>query len=197
LTLFYFPQMMDIHYFYTDQIQTQRLSTRFLQPQDYKIWMPFLMDKECTQFIPYYGIDDPAERAKHIIEKQLERYQENRYGLQLLIDKSSNEPVGMCGLLLQDVEGEAELEVGYHLLKEHWGKGYAAEAARAFKDFGFENNQADSIVSMIDVGNTKSQQVALCNGMKPEPAFYWMGSEINIYRMTKENWLKTKSPSLS
>lgn len=184
-------------YIYTDGIHTERLITRFLQPNDYKIWIPFLSDPECIQFLPYYGIDDPAERAKHVIEKQLGRYNENRYGLQLLLDRKNNEPVGMCGLLLQDVEGKPELEVGYHLLREHWGKGYASEAAQAFKNFGFENNQADSIVSMIDVGNTKSQQVALHNGMKPEPTFHWMGFEINIYRITQVDWLKTKSPSLS
>jgi len=188
---------MDISYFYTDRIQTERLITRFLQPEDYKIWIPFLADKECTQFIPYYGVDDSEERAKHLIDKQLGRYRENKYGLQLLIDKSNNEPVGMCGLLLQDVEGKPELEVGYHLLKEHWGKGYATEAAQAFKDFGFDHQQADSIVSMIDVGNTKSQQVALRNGMFPEPVFRWQGFEINIYRIIKEDWLKTKSPLLS
>ena len=184
-------------YLYTDGVQTERLITRFLQPNDYEIWIPFLADKECTQFIPYYGIDDPVERAKHVIEKQLDRYAEKRYGLQLLLERNSMEPIGMCGLLLQDVDGLPELEVGYHLLKPHWGKGYAIEAAKAFKNFGFENNQADSIISMIDVGNTKSQQVATKNGMTQEPEREWSGFLINIYRITKAVWLKTKSPLLS
>jgi len=183
-------------YIYTGGIQTERLITRFLQPEDYKIWIPFLADPECTRFIPYYGIDDPAESAKHVIEKQLGRYAEKRYGLQLLLERNTMEPIGMCGLLLQDVDGIHELEVGYHLLKPHWSKGYAMEAAKAFKNYGFENDQADSIISMIDIGNTKSQQVALKNSMTQEPEREWSGFQINIYRITKAEWLKTKSPSL-
>lgn len=179
------------HYLYQDGLQTERLITRFLQEADLEIFIPFMADKECTRFIPYYGIDNPTERATHIIEKQLLRYQENRYGLQLLLDKKTQAPIGMCGLLLQDVDGRPELEIGYHLLKENWGKGYAIEAAKAFKQYGFAHTQTDSIVSMIDVDNLRSQRVARQNGMLPEPQRRWLEYDIFIFRITRAEWQVT------
>jgi [ribosomal protein S5]-alanine N-acetyltransferase len=143
-------------YIYEDGLETARLITRKLIPEDYKVWSAFFDAPEAIEFFPFLEPTSNEERAKWWIEKQLTRYREQRYGLQALIDKKTGEMVGQCGLLAQDIDGNIELEVGYQVFKKHWGKGYATEAAIRFKEYGFENEQADSIVSIIDVNKILS-----------------------------------------
>lgn len=179
-------------YIYTDGLETGRLYTRFLQHDDYLAWAEFFRDGEASRFLPFYGTHVPEERALHWVEKQMARHRDQTYGLQMLLDKETHEPVGQCGLLLQHVNDVPELEVGYHILKKHWGKGYAPEAAQMFRDYGFENTSVDSIVSIIDINNVKSQRVAAKNGMRPGPQTRWLNFDINLYRITRTEWLNRK-----
>jgi RimJ/RimL family protein N-acetyltransferase len=169
-------------YKYEDGIITPRLYTRFLVPDDIKIWKPFFDDQECIQYFPWVGNDTSEERSKQWIERQLARYKEKRYGLQALIHKDTKEFIGQCGLLVQNIDGKNELEVGYHVFKKYWGQGYAPEAARAFFDYGFKNKQAKSIISIIDIRNIKSQRVADKNGLKREKQIKWMDMDVFVYR---------------
>ncbi len=170
-------------YRYEDNLETTRLLTRKLVAEDYKTWSAFFDDPEATEFFPFLEPVSSEERAKWWIERQLARYREQRYGLQALIDKESGEMVGQCGLLAQDIDGKTELEVGYQIFKKHWGKGYATEAAVRFKQYGFDNEQADSIISIIDVNNVRSQRVAEKNGMTRGKQLHWWGMNVYIYRV--------------
>jgi len=174
-------------YTYEDGLITERLTTRFLVPEDIQPWTSFFEDKDAIQYFPWVGNDSNAERSKQWIERQLARYKENRYGLQALITKDTNEFVGQCGLITQEVDGKQELEVGYHIFKKYWGNGYAPEAAKAFFEYGFKHKQAPSIISLIDIRNTKSQRVAEKNGLTREKQIRWMDMDVFIYRMEEPN----------
>ena len=81
-----------------------------------------------------------------------------------------------------------EIEVGYHVLKKFWGQGYATEAAKLFIDYAFKNELANSIVSVIDVENFKSQKVAKKNGLTIDKKTKWLDHEdVYIYRIIKEH----------
>lgn len=51
------------------------------------------------------------------------------------------------------------VEIGWRLGREHWGKGYATEAARASLRHGFDALELDEIVSFTVPDNTRSQAV--------------------------------------
>lgn len=173
------------NYTYADNLESTRLRTRFLTLDDISAWAKFFEDKEAVEFLPNFGFTTTEERAKHWIEKQLGRYADKRYGLQALIDKNTNEFIGQCGLLAQEVDGEQKVEVGYHIFKKHWGKGYAPEAAKLFIDYGFNNNQANSIISIIDIENIKSQKVALKNRLRKVKQTKWSGLDVFIFQIEK------------
>ena len=172
-------------YFYTDNLESARLRTRKLTLEDIDQWAEFFDDKEAVAFIPNPGFVSTKEWAKHWIERQLIRYDDNRYGLQALINKDTNEFIGQCGLITQEVEGEQRIEVGYHVFKKYWGQGYAPEAAKMFMDFGFKHNQTNSIISIIKVGNTKSETVAIKNGLIKVKRTIWNNFDVNIYQINK------------
>ena len=109
-------------------------------------WAEFFKDPEAVEFMSKFLLASPEETAKHWITRQITRYKENRFGLQALIHKTTNEFIGQCGLLKQEVDGKDELEVGYHIFRKYWGQGFAPEAAKMFIDYAFTNNLAYSII---------------------------------------------------
>lgn len=165
---------------------TQRLIIRPLTLNDVETWRAFTQDPVAMEFMmTFYKAE--TDIAAHWIGFQLKRYTEGRYGLMALLDKQTNELAGMCGLLAQVIDDVPELEVGYHIMPQHWGKGYAPEAAKFFINFAFDNNLADSIISVIDVGNVKSQRVADKNGLFREKQTVQMGDDVFVYRKFKES----------
>lgn len=174
-----------MNYIYQDNLETSRLKTRYLTREDIPLWAKFFECEECVQFFPTFGQTTHEGRATHWIEKQLGRYKDNRFGLQALILKETGEFIGQCGLLAQDVDGITEVEVGYHIFKQHWGKGYATEAAQLFKNFAFDNNITNSVVSIIHIDNILSQNVAERNGMKRDKLINFFDTEHYLYRIYK------------
>ncbi|GAB3174820.1 GNAT family N-acetyltransferase [Telluribacter humicola] len=176
---------MKNHYIYQDNLESERLTTRFLVPEDAGAWIEFCEDTEAVAYLPKFGLDRAEEKALYWINRQLGRYQDQRYGLQAFIHKETGKLIGQCGLLLQEVDGQMELEVGYHVLPKYWGQGYAPEAARLFIDYVFDHKLAPSIISIIDFRNTKSQRVAEKNGLVREQQTRWADRDVYVYRLMK------------
>ena len=69
----------------------------------------------------------------------------------------SGEPAGMCGLLRR--EGLEDADIGYALLPEHWGAGYAREACALTLALGRERFGLDRVVAIVSPGNARSVRV--------------------------------------
>jgi RimJ/RimL family protein N-acetyltransferase len=73
---------------------------------------------------------------------------------------SGTEPVSIhSGVALFELEGRARLELGYRLVEDARGRGYAREASRALLGMAAESFQGE-ILAMIDPSNSPSQRVA-------------------------------------
>lgn len=173
---------------YFSELESTRIKTRILKEYDTKSWEKFFEDKDAVEFFPSFDLPSNNARAAHWINRQLERYKTGEFGLQAITDKNTNELIGQCGLLLQEVDGVKELEVGCHVFKKYWGNGYAPEAAKLFIDFAFKNNLSPSVISIIHINNIKSQKVALKNGLQKEKQTVWRDINVLIYRISKANW---------
>jgi len=147
-------------------LETERLHARLLTKADTDAWMEFLQGEGSRDYIGF--IEPTREACEAWIDRQLQRYRDDGFGLMALILKNTGELVGQCGLIKQELEGETEIEIGYHILPRFRGKVYATEAAIAFRKYAFENNFAESIISIIHPDNKASQKVAKKNGMKPD-----------------------------
>jgi len=79
---------------------------------------------------------------------------------------------GFTGLAVPRFEAHFTpcVEVGWRLAREHWGRGYATEAARAALADGFERLGLDEIVSFTAAGNLPSRRVMEKLGMKHDSA---------------------------
>jgi ribosomal-protein-alanine N-acetyltransferase len=110
--------------------------------------------------------DDVTLRRLPQLRRAIER--DADFSLWATVEKRTNRLIGRCGLLAWDLDGRKETEVGYLIAKAHWGQGYATEAARAIRDYGFEMLGFDRLISLIQPGNAASQRVAIKNGMRHE-----------------------------
>ena len=77
-----------------------------------------------------------------------------------MVLKSSGDVIGDCGLTRQTVDAMDEIEIGYHVRRDLWGRGLAPEAARACRDYGFAELGAQRLISLIRPENLPSRRVA-------------------------------------
>ena len=136
---------------------TARLRFRPLTLDDLDVTCDLLGDPEVMRHYPHPM--DSAE-AQQWIERGLARYERDGCSFYVLEVLATGEFVGQCGVLIQEVEGVHETEVGYLLLRKHWHQGYATEAARACIDFARTERGATRVISLISPDNTPSQNVA-------------------------------------
>jgi [ribosomal protein S5]-alanine N-acetyltransferase len=176
-------------YRYEDHLQSERLISNKLTLEDIPAWSEFFRSDETTEFLKVHVLETPELSAEQWILRQLNRYANNEYGLQALFNKETNEFVGLCGLLLQEVEGQKYLEVGYHMLRKHWGKGYAPEAARMFLDYAFNELGREDVISIIHVDNIKSQRVADKNGLTRLFKTHFKDLDVWIYKINKDQYM--------
>ena len=166
---------------YPQEFNTERLFIRRLYLDDFLVWERFLADERATAYFPEEMRQNPREGALKWIEKQICRYRDHQGGLMALINRTTNEFVGQCGLNVQEVDAQQELEVGYHLLPEFWGYGYATEAAVAMKHLGFALTTVPRIISIIHKENIPSQAVARRNGMEVIKQTTWKTLPVAIF----------------
>lgn len=162
--------------------ETKRLKFRNLLSTDFKAWLPFHKDPRSTQY--WEGLPkDPQTACREQFDRVFERYEKKLGGMNALILKSDGNLIGICGLLIQTVDGLQELEIGYSILPEYWKQGYATEAAVKCREYAFKNKLADSLISVIHVDNKPSQKVALNNGMHLDKTTIYKDNPVQIYRI--------------
>lgn len=167
---------------------SERLVYRELVKNDFDNWLKFCQDSSSLKYIWLTDNDSPIEKCKIWFDRVFNRYKNNLGGMNALIEKEGGKFVGQCGLLIHTVDGIDELEIGYSIMPEFRGKGYAFEAAKKCKDYAFENNLANSLISIIHIENKESENVAIKNGMKLDKTTTYNNSRVNIFRINKSDW---------
>ena len=159
-------------------LQTSRLTLREFTSSDAEALALVLSDPETMKFYPA-----PRDRAgvEQWIVRNMRRYAENGHGLWGMVLKSTGELIGDCGLTVQSVDGVEEIEIGYHVRRDLWGQGLAAEAARACRDDGFARLRVERLISLIRPENIPSRRVAEKNGMTVWKEVMWRGLPHLVY----------------
>jgi [ribosomal protein S5]-alanine N-acetyltransferase len=166
-------------------LETTRLRLRRFRPYDVDAIFAIIGDDVAMQ---YYPKTFNRSDAVQWIERNLRRYREHGYGLYAVTLKDSHELIGDCGIIKQDIEGQQQMEVGYHFRRDHWGHGYATEAARACMGLAFQTFGAGKVISLIRPENVPSRRVAERNGMELERQVMHYGLLHLVYAMEREEF---------
>lgn len=177
--------------------ESERLKYRLLEPSDFETWLKLFDGTNVAQFLGMAHLPTPEQQCQLWFDLQKNRYQNDLGGMNVLVSKETGKIVGQCGLLIQDVNGQREMEIGYSILPEYWRMGYASEAAQKCRDFAFENSYTESIISIIHIDNSNSEKVAIRNGMKQDSETIYKDMPVNIFRITNKKWLQLKAKPAS
>ena len=143
-----------------------------------------LAEPEVMRFYPKCYSRDEAEGW---VRRQMERYQRDGYGLWLVVEKATGQPVGQVGLALQEVDGAREPEVGYLIHRPFWRRGFATEAALATRAWAFEVQQRPRVISLIRPDNVPSQGVAKKMNMRVEKRTVFAGYDHLVFGVARSN----------
>ena len=169
-------------------IETERLGLREYTPDDFDALYEIMSDPETMQ---HYPAPFDAERTKSWIAWNLDNYRKYGFGLWAVVLKETGEFIGDCGITIQNIDGELFPEIGYHIHKKHWRKGYAGEAARAVRDWVFRNTDYDTVYSYMKYTNTASWSTAMANGMKKVKEYPDPKNTISYaFAITRSEWEK-------
>lgn len=146
-------------------LETKRLILREFEPQDLADLSEILQDKE-VMYAWEHAFSDAEVMEWY--NRQIDRYHTCGYGYWAVIEKSSNQFIGQCGILMTKIEGKEFPEIGYLFKKKYWCNGFATEAATGCKNYAFEALQISKIYSTVRTNNIASQKVAEKIGMKIE-----------------------------
>lgn len=139
-------------------IRTERLLLRPWREQDRAPFAALNADPVVMEHFPA-----PLDRAASdsFVDRVMNHFATRGWGLWALEIPDDADFVGFCGLwpATFDAPFTPCVEIGWRMAKEHWGSGYATEAARAALSYGFVELGLDEIVSFTYVGNVRSRRV--------------------------------------
>jgi RimJ/RimL family protein N-acetyltransferase len=152
------------------RVSTDRLCLRTPTPRDAEALYDLFANPEVMHGLGKEPVSE-LEKARAMIEEGIVGWRTDGLGPFVLETAADGQVVGQAGLMIFDRRGwtpstwanagrHAQPELGWALIRAHWGHGYATEAAAAIRDWAHECRSIDRLVSLISPDNVRSQRVA-------------------------------------
>ena len=149
-------------------LETERLVLRRPRPEDAAAFFPHWQDADAVQYV---GGVKTQEQVDQMVERMLQHWEWYELGEFTVERRDDGAILGRVGFQLWDprdwtngkrarLQGDVETELGWKLGNEHWGRGYATEAAAACRDWGLGELRLTRIISLIALENVASVRVA-------------------------------------
>jgi RimJ/RimL family protein N-acetyltransferase len=151
------------------ELITPRLRLRAWRDQDFPAFATLNGDPRVMEHFP--KVLDRAE-SDAVAARIREHFDRHGFGLWAVEASSVTDFVGFVGLSVPTFQAHFTpcVEIGWRLAHEHWGRGYASEAARAALDFAFGELALDQVVSFTVPANVRSRRVMERLGLTHSPA---------------------------
>jgi RimJ/RimL family protein N-acetyltransferase len=168
-------------------LETQRLTLRPQQPQDFEPWAAFMADEPSTRYLGGVQSRSQAWRGFMTVAGA---WSMTGFAMFSVIEKQTGRWVGRLGPWAPaDWPGT---EVGWGVAREYWGRGYATEGAAAAIDWAFDTLGWTEVIHCIDPANLASQNVArrlgseiFRRGHLPPP---YDDVPVDIWGQSREAW---------
>lgn len=182
-------------------IQTNRLILRKINFDDVPMIFSILSEVQVVNNTAGLELYTTIDQAEGLIHKIMHNYQtgsEHDPIVFAIVDQSTEAFIGCVGFFgYTSLFSRAEL--GYFLSPKAWGRGFAAEAARALVDFGFANLQLNRIEATVFPENAASVRILEKIGMQSEGILRQHVSrngqfrDRKMYAILRDDWLVTSN----
>ena len=141
---------------------SRRLLYRRYSADDLELLKLIYTDPEVTEFT-YLGVRDPGE-CQDVLDEYLATWAKNGWGMFAVTLKQTGEFIGEAGIF--ELWGRDAPHIRYLLLKEHWGNGYASEAAAAVTEWCFAEKGMTHLYGVTEEPNPASSSVLVRTGYR-------------------------------
>jgi RimJ/RimL family protein N-acetyltransferase len=169
------------------EVETPRLILRLPRSEDLDRWSEMMADEVAARFI---GGVAPRALCWRQLMTMIGAWHAQGFAMFSVIEKSSGHWVGRVGPW--QPEGWPGTEIGWAIVRDRWGQGYAGEGAVAATNWAFETLGWSSIIHSIAPENRASQRVAqklgsrnLGPGKMPPP---YEHDRVDLWGQTREEW---------
>lgn len=146
-----------------DTLESQRLLVRRFTLDDLDDLARLLGDAAVTEYLG--GVKDRAGAESTLRTRGLDYYDRHPgLGMWATLERATGRFIGFH--VLNHIHGEPDIQVGYALLPEAWGRGYATEMSRRILRYGFDELRLPTICAITNLGNVASQHVLLKAGLE-------------------------------
>jgi ribosomal-protein-alanine N-acetyltransferase len=160
-------------------LETARLRIRPFEEGDLDAFHLIFGDPEVMARIPF-GPSRNLEQSRVRMQRMIEHQNEHGFSLWALVEKSSGELIGDCGMFYTEGVGP-EIELAYHLARSRWRMGYITEAAHECVRFGLEDLGLETIIAITDPDHFVSRRVMEKVGMTYEGMGHYYDREFVKY----------------
>lgn len=166
----------------TSRLETPQLYLRPFVPEDAPLAFPWLTDAEIMRYMPT-GQDFTLAQVETRLARYITHQQQHGYSRWLAIEQASGQPVGDAGLLY--LPATQEIELGYRVIKSHWGRGLATEMATAWLAHAFGPLGLTEVIAFSHPDNLASIRVMIKSGFHFLRHDQMAGMEVVVYRILK------------
>jgi len=166
-------------------VETERLTLRGFTAADVDAMLAIYADPEVAQFITFDGKPQNREYVWRVMTNMAGHWALRGYGMWAVEEKQTGALIGHVGPYYP--EGWPGQEIGWTIAREHWGKGYATEAARASLDYAARTLRWPRVIHIINPLNVRSITIAEKIGSKKDGVWNREGKELLIYAQNIRN----------
>ena len=165
-------------------LESERLILRQLCKEDEPYIFKLHNDADVMKYISSNKGHYSHEECYEFIERQIKYYASHPgLGIWAAVEKNTGDFIGWVAL--KDLDNSEYIEVGYRLLTEHWGKGYATEATKALINYGFNDLNLYKITAVALPENKASTSVMQKAGMEYVGIKKYYNVDVVFYEINK------------
>jgi RimJ/RimL family protein N-acetyltransferase len=180
--------------------QTERLRLLAWQERHVSPLAALNADPEVMRYFPAPQTPEQTRAAVDLWQSQFESRGWSNWAVEL---QGSGEFIGFIGLSVprRQLPFSPCVEIGWRLAREHWGRGYASEGAKACLRVGFDTLGLEEIVSFTALLNQPSRAVMRRIGLRNTgrdfdhpalPRGHALARHC-LYALTREQWMRERA----
>ncbi len=184
------------------ELTTKRVNLRLFERGDFPLFYSVFSNKEIMRYAWRDEINNEEEMLAFFeayLSQGDKANKSNSYAF-AAFNKEDGRFIGFADILIQSLNSAGGCgEIGYFLLPEFWGRGYASELAAAMTDFGFEWLKLHKVCACCNANNLKSENVMKKLGMTKEGELrkvrFKRGGwdDEKYYGILREEWLERQN----
>ncbi len=164
-----------------------QIKTRLLKISDAPLLFQLMTSEKWHKFIGDRGVNTIADAENYIRSKMDSDLSVKGFTNHVILDTKTGNEVGTCSI--HNREGVDGLDIGYTILEEYEGKGYATAAASVMVDKVFNEYEVDKVSAITTDENIGSCRVLEKLGFNHQGYLQLPDSneELRLYELKVEN----------